>query len=1149
MQSHKQQLMLILIWNKIPAISITLFNNNNQKRKSLIWLSFWHLYRFMKNWQITLSCIYLLSMLALFSTCSNKTDQQFEKISTNRTNIEFVNQLQFREDFDVFRYRNYYNGGGVAIGDVNGDGLADIYLSANMLPNKLYLNKGDFKFEDITAKSGVAGNKEWSTGVVMADVNGDGHLDIYVCNSGDMLGGKRENELFINQGNQTFSEQAAKYGLDDKGFSTHAAFFDYDQDGDLDCYMLNNSFRPVSSLGYENIRHLRDSTGGDKLYENRNGYFVDVSEEAGIYGSVIGFGLGVTVSDVDQDGWLDIYVSNDFFERDYLYINQQDGTFRDELTERMGHISNFSMGTDAADLNNDGFPEIFVTDMLPKDESRMKTMVNFESYDVHQIKLQNDYYEQFMRNTLQLNRRDGTFSEIAQFAGVQATDWSWGALLADFDNDLNKEIYVTNGIYKDVIDQDFINYLANEENMVAAMRAQKVNFENLVDKMPSQKLSNFLFKKRDSLQYQNVANGWGLDEPSFSNAAAYGDLDNDGDLDLVVNNVNMKPFVYRNSATQKKKNYLKISFRGPDKNPYGVGANVKIFANGHQLLWENIPTKGFQASMDYNAVIGLDTLIHIDSLLVLWGYGKRQKLLNLPVNQHITIDIDDAEDYLALPSGFNQTIFQQADSITMPAFKHQENRYIDFNNERLLYHQLSKEGPAMAAADLNGDGLDDMFVGGATGHSGKIILQNSTGFTVVELKAFEQDAIQEDVDAAFFDADGDGDQDLYVVSGGYSFNENAREYQDRLYLNIGKKGNIPVFSKAGKHVPLNYTMNGCVRPADFDGDGDIDLFVGGRAIPAKYGMSPNSQLLVNQGDGQFKDETNRLSMGFNGLGMVTDATWLDYDSDEDLDLVVVGEWMPIVLFKNNGTNLERLNNVPGLTQTEGWWRSIYPFDINQDGNMDFIAGNFGLNSRYSTRKEQPFTMFLNDFDKNGIMESIYAYYHQDSLYPMALRHDMIGQMPSLKKKYVHYHQYAGQSVSQIFSPALLEESYQNKIYQLASVAIINHGDGHFSLKQLPPPVQWSPVYTILAFDFNRDDKQELFIGGNFSGVKPEEGRYDANKGILLSLQNQEFQVIDHRITGLNITGDMKKSAVLKSTGSKQLLVVARNNQELAIYEF
>ena len=1094
--------------------------------------------------------IFLAAGAMVIACAKNKNALQFERLGSGQTNISFVNKLEITAGFDVFRYRNYYNGGGVSIGDINRDGLSDVFLTANMGPNKLYLNQGDLKFKDISKTAGIEGNREWSTGVVMADVNGDNLLDIYVCNSGDIKGGKRENELFINNGDLTFSEKGFEMGLADKGFSTHAAFFDYDQDGDLDCYVLNNSFRPVSSLGYENIRHLRDSTGGDKLYRNQDGYFEDVSAGAGIYGSVIGFGLGVTVTDVNQDGWMDIYVSNDFFERDYLYMNQKNGSFKDELTTRMDHISNFSMGTDAADLNNDGFPEIFVTDMLPKDEHRLKTMVNFETYDVHQIKIKNDYYEQYMRNTLQLNRGDGSFAEIGQYAGVHATDWSWGALIADFNNDLHKEIYVTNGIYKDVIDQDFINYLANEENMIAAMRAQTVDFKKLVDQMPSTMISNFLFQQKSDLQYQNVASEWGLDEPSFSNAAAYGDLDNDGDLDLIVNNVNQELFVYRNRASQKEKNYLKMSFKGPRGNTYGIGASVKVFTDGNKLLWENIPTKGFQASMDYQAVIGLDTLSTIDSLVVEWGYGKQQTIKEVSANQHLILNISDAEDKPAATETIEKPIFQPVQAKFNPPYQHQENRYVDFNQEPLIYHQLSREGPALAVADINNDGRDDLFLGGASGQAGIVYLQKEAGcFDQVKNEAFLDDYIHEDVDATFFDADGDGDLDLYVASGGYAFAENSLEYQDRLYLNSVDGNGKPVFMRASQNLPEFRTITSCVKPADFDQDGDLDLFVGTRVIPGQYGKSPSSYLLENDGSGNFMLANNRLALGFHNLGMVTDATWVDLDDDQDQDLVVVGEWMPVVIFKNNGVNLERLNNVPGLTNTEGWWRSIYPVDLNQDGNMDLVGGNFGLNSRYHTTTDQPFTMFLNDFDGNGVQESIFAYYHRDSLFPVALRHDMVGQMPSLKKKYLHYHDYAGQTLSQIFSREELENSYRNQVRQMASLAIINQGDGSYQVEELPAEVQWSPVFAIVNFDFDADGNQEIFLGGNFSGVKPEEGRYDANQGLILKYDNEDWQVLKSSRTGLRIKGDMKRAVVLRTGENTKYLLVARNNQQPIIYEF
>lgn len=1113
---------------------------------------------------------YALGLLTIvFWSCTGGVEDEhhlFSLMPEDETGIRFTNELTLTKDFDVFRYRNYYNGGGVAIGDVNNDGFSDVYLTANMQGNKLYLNKGKesgdtFAFEDITEIAGVAGNKIWSTGVSMADVNGDGLLDIYVCNSGDMMGGERENELFINQGNDaegkpTFKEQAAAYGLDDKGFSTHAVFFDYDKDGDLDVYILNNSFRPVSTLGLENIRHLRDSTGGDKLYRNDGKHFIDVSEEAGIYGSVIGFGLGVTITDVNQDGWLDIYVSNDFFERDYLYINQGGGPdgypgFKDELPERMGHISHFSMGADAADLNNDGYPEVFVTDMLPETDKRLKTMTNFESYDVHQAKLRNDYYEQYMRNTLQLNSSNGTFKEIGQLAGVHATDWSWGALIADFDNDFNKEIFVTNGIYKDVTNQDFIAFIGSDEAILEAMRKESIDFQELVDRMPSNKLSNYLFKKDSSLTYQNLSASWGLDEPSFSNGAAYGDLDNDGDLDLIVNNVNQEVFVYRNnSREQLEKNYLKLSFKGPDKNHFGVGARVHAYMQDQHVMLENIPTKGFQSSMDYAMIIGMDTLQAVDSLLVYWGYeDKVQKLYQVQANQHLTLDIQDAEEQKQSKKTAKETVFQKKEGLLQPAFSHQEDNFVDFDYERLVYHMLSREGPALTVSDINEDGLDDFYIGGAAGKPGKLYIQRQDGsFSVSPQTAIEKDSIHEDVDALFFDADNDGDLDLYVVSGGNAFGENAREYQDRLYLLKSFKNGEPVYEKSSNALPRFFAMGACVRSADYDQDGDQDLFVGSRGVPLQYGVSATSHILENDGTGKFTDVTAKVSPRLNGLGMVTDAQWVDFDNDDDLDLVVVGDWMPITLFKNNGANLERLNNVPGLTKTNGWWKSIEVSDVNQDGEMDFILGNWGLNSMFKASKEKPVQLYINDFDNNQTIDHIYACYKGDSLYPMALRHDLVRQLNFLKKEFTYYEDYAGKTLGEVFTTEQLENAIVNQVHQLASGVVINNGDGSYTLQNLPEEVQFSPIFAIIADDFDQDNQTDYVMAGNFSGVKPEEGRYDANTGLLLKTEKNLLSVVNES-TGLQIDGEVRKMEVARTIGNKKLLIVAKNNDLPEIYEY
>ena len=1097
----------------------------------------------------------LLCLLLCFAcakpeqSTNQKENTLFKRLSSNETGIDFINTLIVSPDLDVFRYRNYYNGGGVAIGDINNDGLADVYVTSNMGDNKLYLNKGNFKFDDITAKAGVAGNRVWSTGVSMADVNGDGLLDIYVCNSGDVKGGRRENELFINKGDLTFTESGNKYGLNDKGFGTHAAFFDYDRDGDLDCYVLNNSFRPVSSLGLDNIRHERDSTGGDKLYRNQGGYFVDVSEQAGIFGSVIGFGLGVTVSDVNLDNWPDIYVSNDFFERDYLYINQGNGKFKDELTSRTKHISNFSMGTDAADLNNDGAPEIFVTDMLPEDNDRLKTMTSFDSYDYYQLKKSNDYFEQYMRNTLQVNDGAGHYTEVGQYAGVSSTDWSWGALLADFDNDGNKEIFVTNGIYKDVTNQDFIDFLASDEMVIKTMRTGKANFEEMVSKMPSTKLSNYLFKQDTLFKFKNLSADWGLDEPSFSNGAAYGDLDNDGDLDLIVNNVNQDLFVYRNDTDKRQlNNYLTINFKGEGKNTFGVGAKVEVFEGDKTIFYEQIPTRGFQSSMDYKMTVGLGKKKAIDSLRVTWPSGKVQLLYGITTNKAIVLDSKDAnETFIRTKSRIPPLV--EVEEIKSIDFVHRESEFIDFDRDRLLYTMLSTAGPALAVADMNKDGLDDFYIGGAKGQSGELYQQNRSGaFVKLKVSDILADSLYEDTDAIFFDADQDSDLDLYVVSGSNEYNSNDRFLQDRLYINEGESSGLSVFKRASGKLPTLFENGSCVSASDFDKDGDLDIFLGTRAIPRYYGLPCDQHILRNDGKGNFTDVAREIAPELTKLGMVTDAQWADYDKDGFVDLIIVGEWMPFTFFQNKNGHFTKIQTPAGLKNSTGWWNSLEAADLDQDGDIDFVAGNLGSNSKFKTTSDSSLSLYVSDFDQNGSLEAIYAYKANGKDYPIPLRQDLVKQLNSLKKKFLYYKDYAGKTMEEVFSPEQLKGAKILRADNLESSIIINKGSGDFSIASLPMEAQLAPIYGIETDDVNHDGYIDIILGGNLFAVKPEVGRYDATQGlILLGSKKGEYVPVRSADSGLNVNGEVR-AVNLVHIGKEKFIFFARNNDSLKFYK-
>jgi len=1078
----------------------------------------------------------LLILSTLFYSC-DKNEKLFYRFSPHESSIYFKNQLVENEKFNLIEYLYFYNGGGVATGDVNNDGLVDIYFVSNQGENKLYLNKGNFKFEDISKSAGVESFGEWKTGVSMVDINGDGHLDIYQNRLGGYKNIRGKNELFINNGNLTFTESAEKYGLDFEGFSTHSAFFDYDSDGDLDVYLLNHSVHTERSYGSSKLRYERNEKSGDKLYRNdisdKKNIFIDVSEESGILGSNIGYGLGISISDINRDGCDDIYISNDFRENDYLYINNCDGTFTENLEKNINYTSRFSMGNDISDINNDLYPDIFVLDMLPEDEKVLKSSAGDDSYEIYKLKLGFGFNKQFARNTLQLNNGNNSFSEVSQLLGIHATDWSWSTLMEDFDVDGNVDVYISNGIVKRPNDMDYINFLSNEKIKSGLVQNPDLNNKDLLNEMPDGKVANYAFKNLSKLEFKDVSKDWGLDYEGYSNGATYDDFDNDGDQDIVVNNINDYSFIYKNNSRDNNLgNYLNIEFDGKNFNLNGIGAKVTLWLKEKIIYKENFLNRGFMSSKSSGLNFGVGKSSIIDSLEVIWPSKKSQKLYSIDVNKTITLFEENANK-LFYNDNKNSIIFYDLSNKNLIEYRHKENVFNDFNREALIPYMVSKEGPAIATGDVNNDQFLDIYIGSPSFQESKLFLGNKSGnYKLSQQISIEKDSISEDVDALFFDADNDGDLDLYVVSAGNEFSVNSNSVKDRMYFN-----NDGIFEKNDKLIEINQ-HNSVVKNYDYDNDGDQDLFIGGRVIPGEYGISPKSYLLKNDGIGNFK-----IDRIFNDLGMITDAKWDDMNGDGIKDLITCGDWNSINIFNNENGELI-LDSIFVGRSLKGWWFSIETADLNNDGRMDIVAGNLGNNSKLRPSDEAEVSMYIDDFDNNSRLEHIITYQKNSKEYPIANKDELSKQLNYLNRDFFYYKDFAGLDIREIFSEKSLSSSHKLSVNNFNSMALLNNGD-KFNVMELPLLAQVSPIRDIQILDYNNDGNQDLLLFGNNSNVSPFFGSFDSNFGVLLKGEgNGNFNYINQSMSGLKIRGDISK--VLPLDKNKSKFVIGKNDDHISI---
>ncbi|MEO7989832.1 MAG: VCBS repeat-containing protein [Chryseolinea sp.] len=1069
----------------------------------------------------------------LVASCSPESDTLFSKLGEGETGIDFVNTNRETELSNVLTYEYFYNGGGVALGDVNNDGLVDIYFTSNIFSNKLYLNEGNFKFKDITEQSGTACEVGWKTGVTMVDINNDGLLDIYVCRSASPDKERRRNILLINNGDLTFTDKAKEYNLDDASYSTQAAFFDFDKDDDLDMMLLNHSLLEISNVYNLSVKNSdkRFPDVGNRLYRNDNGHFTDISDTTGVYGSAFNYGLGISLSDVNNDGWIDMYIGCDYTGRDKLLTNDHGKFFNDVTGEQLSHISKFTMGTDMADIDGDQNMDIITLDMLPEDNFRQKQLMGSDRYDVFNSMVKSGLHSQYMRNMLHLNNGNGTFSEIGQLAGISNTDWSWSALIQDYDNDGIQDIFISNGFKRDLTNNDFAKFEAAKQIESSRKDGKKISSLEVIDKFEENKIPNYSYKGNGDLTFSNATKTWGFDEPFITNGVAYADLDNDGDLDLVTNNMNDEAGIYRNNSERYENNFLSVKLAGK-VNRFAIGSRVTVFADGKKLVKEVFPVRGFQSSVDYTLNFGLGKIARVDSVAVQWPAGGMSVVREVSINQ--ILNVKEGESIT-----INNNVEKEAQlfsKIEALDFKHEENQFNDFDVQRLLPQMYSTAGPALACGDVNKDGLPDVFIGGAKDHLSELFIQNKKNqFVIKPQKSFAVLSGAEVVDAVFFDMDKDGDEDFYVVTGGYEFQSNDKALRDHLFENVGG-GNFAI-----KNLPELISSGSCVRPNDMDQDGDIDLFVGARLVPGKYPEIPESYILINDSKGNFLPDTV-ISKPIRNVGMVTDAHWVDLNKDNFLDLVIVGEWMPLKVFLNKNGQLIDQSSEFVAGHTEGFWNTIVANDFDKDGDIDLVAGNYGMNNQMKPSTDHPIEMYYADYDNNGSVDPILEYFILDNSYPYATRDELAEQLPSFKKRFVNYKSYANAKINAVLNAEEIKKSSVLKAYTFKTCLFRNDA-GKFIAEPLPVEFQFAPVYSMLTNDVNGDGNMDIVAGGNLTATRARTGKLTGNCGIVaLNDGKGKFKVLKSSQSGLNLNGDVRHLIMFND-----ILMAGINNQHVIAY--